>query len=282
MEMLYQRCEIAKRSLSARPRANIQIKLADKSYIAAVRREGFEQLAGDLMQRTRDTIESVLTDAKLESDDVDTFILVGGSTRMPAVVNMMREIAGREPYTGLSADEAVAQGAAIHAAILEAKYRDAEGSFLPAEVLDRLRAIQQTNVNSHSLGILARDPKTGQDTNTIMIPRNSSIPCSKTQRFVTREDNQERVRVRILEGDAPNPDACYEIGQCLISNLPSGLPAGAPIEVTYSYDVNGCIQVHAKDVTGGREATIEILRAQGMERAEIGKMKGVVSDLAVE
>jgi molecular chaperone DnaK len=115
-----------------------------------------------------------------------------------------------------------------------------------------------------------------------MIQRNTPIPCSTKQRFVTRELNQQRVRIRILEGDAPDPDACYEIGQCVITELPPGLPAGSPIEVTYSFDQNGRIQVHACDVTGGREARTEIIRAAGLGQKDVGALTGVVADLAVE
>lgn len=280
-ERLVQRSEVAKRSLSSRPRANVQFKMDGKNYIAEVTRERFEQMTADLLQRTKDTVQNVLDAASLTPERVDRFVLVGGCTRMPVVIQMIRELGGTEPYCDLSPDEAVAHGAAIHASILLAKHHG-EAVTVPQELAERLQAIEQTNVNSHSLGVLARDPKSGRDLNAVIIPRNTPIPSSETQRFVTRETGQHRVRVRILEGDAPDPEACYEIGQCVITGLPSGLPAGSPIEITYSFDVNGCIQVRARDMTGGREAKTEILRRSGLDETQVGKLTGVVSDLQME
>jgi molecular chaperone DnaK len=280
-EGLVQRSEVAKRSLSGRPRANIRMKIGDKNFIAEVTRDRFEQLTADLLQRTRDTTQTVLEDAGLNSQQVDRFILVGGSTRMPSVINMMKELGGKDPYADLSPDEAVAMGAAIQAAILQARHRDT-GMAVPKELSERLENVKQVNVNSHSLGILALDPQTGKDSNFVLIRRNTPIPCSYQQRFVTRGPNQQRVRVRILEGDAPDPTACYEIGQCIITDLPPNLPDRSPVEVTYSFDANGRIEVHAKDVTGGREARTEIERATGLRPVEVNSLAGVVSDLSVE
>jgi molecular chaperone DnaK len=279
-EELVQRCEIAKRSLSGRPRANVRMKIGDKNYIAEVTRELAEKLTADLLQRTRDTTVTVLEEAGLKPEQVDRFILVGGSTRMPSVVNMMKQLGGKDPYTELSPDEAVAMGAAIHAAILQAKHHDA-GISVPKELSERLEAVQQINVNSHSLGTLARNAE-GRDVNVVMIQRNTAIPCEVKQKFTTRGPNQERIRVRILEGDAPDPDACYEIGQCVITDLPPNLPDRSPVELTYSFDVNGRIQVHARDLTGGREARTEIVRTSGLKPLEVDKLSNVVADLAVE
>jgi molecular chaperone DnaK len=280
-EALVQRCEVAKRSLSERPRANVRIKIGEKNHVSEVTRDRFEQLTADLLQRTQDTTLSVLEAGGVKPEQVDRFILVGGSTRMPAVLKMMRTLGGKEPYTSLSPDEAVAHGAAIHAAILQAKHHDPSSS-VTQEIAVRLESVEQINVNSHSLGILAQDPRTGRETNTIMIRRNTAIPCSVKQRFVTRSANQERIRIRILEGDAPEPEACYEIGQCVITDLPLNMPASSPVEVSYSFDVNGRIQVHARELAGGREARTEIVRASGLKAGEVESMAGVVSDLRVE
>ncbi len=280
-EALVQRCEVAKRSLSGRPRANVRMKIGEKNFIAEVTRDRFEQLNADLLQRTHDTTASVLEEAGLKPEQVDRFILVGGSTRMPAVVSMMKKIGGKDPYTELSPDEAVAMGAAIHAAILQAKHHDASIS-VPKELSDRLENVQQINVNSHSLGTLARDTQSGKDLNVVMIRRNSAIPCSASQKFVTRGPNQQRIRVRILEGDAPDPEACFEIGQCIITELPPNLPDRSPVEVTYSFDVNGRIQVHARELTGGREARTEIERTSGLKQVDVESLAGVVAELAVE
>jgi molecular chaperone DnaK len=281
LESLVQRCEVAKRSLSGRPRANVRMKIGDKNFIAEVTRDRFEQLTADLLQRTRDTTQTVLEESGLKPGEVDRFILVGGSTRMPSVINMMRELGGKDPYTDLSPDEAVAMGAAIQAAIVQARYKD-QGMEVPKELSERLENVKQVNVNSHSLGTLAFNRQTGKEENFVLIKRNTPIPCSTQQRFVTRGPNQQRVRVRILEGDAPDPAACFEIGQCVITELPPNLPDASPVEVTYSFDANGRIHVHARDVAGGREARTQIERATGLKEMEVGKLAGVVSDLSVE
>jgi len=280
-ERLVQRCEAAKRQLSAKPRANVQLRVGERNYIIEVSRERFEELTADLLQRTRDTIEAVLDEAELEPHAVDEFILVGGSTRMPMVIRLLTELAGKPPYTELSPDEAVAHGAAIHASILEAKHRGTDIP-VPQEVAERLRSVKQTNVNSHSLGVVARDPATGRDINAIMIPRNTPIPARRTQRFVTQVDNQRMVQIIILEGDAPDPEACTVIGRCTIAELPPGLPAGSPIEVTYSFDENGCVQVRARDLTGGREASIELLRGSNLAEREVEQMQELVSGMNVK
>jgi molecular chaperone DnaK len=172
-------------------------------------------------------------------------------------------------------------GAAIQAAIVQARYKD-QGMEVPKELSERLENVKQVNVNSHSLGTLAFNRQTGKEENFVLIKRNTPIPCSTQQRFVTRGPNQQRVRVRILEGDAPDPAACFEIGQCVITELPPNLPDASPVEVTYSFDANGRIHVHARDVAGGREARTQIERATGLKEMEVGKLAGVVSDLSVE
>jgi molecular chaperone DnaK len=280
-EAVVQRCEVAKRALSGRPRTNVRLKVGEKNCIAEFTKDRFEQLTADLLQRTRDTTVSVIEQAGLKPEQVDRFILVGGSTRMPSVIKMMKDLGGKDPYTELSPDEAVAQGAAIHAAILQAKHHDASAN-VPKELSERLGAVEQINVNSHSLGTLAFDPTSGKEINAVLIHRNTAIPCEAKRQFVTRGPNQQRVRIRILEGDAPDPEACYEIGQCVITELPPNLPDRSPVEVTYSFDVNGRIQVHARDVKGGREARTEILRTAGLKPVEVSSLAGVVSELSVE
>ena len=119
---------------------------------------------------------------------------------------------GKQPYQGLSPHTAVAQGAAIHAAILEAKFRG-ESSELAERIRKLLRNVKQEDVNSHGLGVAARNPKTGKTVNHVMIPRNSKLPAEVSRTFVTSEPNQQRVNVKVIEGDAPDPDACSPAGQ---------------------------------------------------------------------
>jgi molecular chaperone DnaK len=188
---------------------------------------------------------------------------------MPVVEQMLREVTQREPSRELLPERAVAEGAAIHAAILEARFGDSTGKIASA-VRNRLNNVRTSDVNSHSLGIKISDPADkSRKINHIMIPKNSPVPHSVVQRFGTNQDSQQRVHVEILEGDAIDPAACELIGDFRVFNLPPGMAKGSPIEITYSYDGSGRISATAKELTGNNEASAEIVRDSGMNEASI-------------
>ena len=195
---------------------------------------------------------------------------------------MLREVTKREPVQTVIAEEAVAQGAAIHAAILEARNSGGE-SRMGAAIIKRLRSVAMEDVNSHSLGVKITDPNNQtQKINHIMIPRNTSIPFSAKQRFVTTSPNQQTIHVYILEGEASDPLACSLIGDFQIVNLPANLPAGSPVEVEYSYDANGRIHAVAQELTGGKQAETEIVRDSGLDTSGIESFKKLAEDYQVE
>jgi molecular chaperone DnaK len=175
----------------------------------------------------------------------------------------------------------VAQGAAIHAAILEAKYRG-DSAEMTDRIRKRLSAVKQDEVNSHGLGVAAKNPKSGKLINHIMIRRNSKLPTEAKQTFVTVEPNQQRVTIKVLEGDAPDPAACSLVGNCRITDLPKDLPKGSPIEVTYSFDRSGRIKVQARDKTGGHEAAIEIERRGGLNNEQVDALTSLAGDYKVD
>ena len=246
-----------------------------------ITRNQFETMTADLLQRTADTTELVLEQAEITPDLLDAIVLVGGSTLMPQIPRRLEELLGKTPYDGLSPHTAVAQGAAIHAAILEAKYRG-EGSELGEKLKKMLAAIQQQNVNSHGLGIVAANPKNGREINYVMIPRNSTLPTERTQKFKTQRDGQSRVSVQVVEGDAPDPAACSLLGKCRICDLPSELPKGSLIEVTYAFDTSGRIAVRAKDQTSGTCATIKIQRRGGLSEQQVGAFQKLANYYRVD
>jgi molecular chaperone DnaK len=250
-----------------------------KAISVTVTREEFETMTADLMQRTIDTTELVIEQAKFKPEQVDAIVLVGGSTLMPRVPQLLEQVTGKKPYQGLSPHLAVAQGAAIHAAILEAKYRDGE-SKVSEGVRKHLSRIRQDNVNSHGLGVAVK--KAGKLVNHVMIPRNTKLPAQVNQTFQTNEAGQQRVTVKIIEGDAPDPDACTLIGNCRITDLPPNLPQGSPIEVTYAFDSAGRITVNAKDKTGGAEATTTIERRGGLDEQQIDRYTTLAEQYKVE
>ena len=274
-------CDLAKLDLTEVEKAKIAVRYEGKALMVTITREQFETMTADLLQRTADTTELVLQQAGITPDQLDAIVLVGGSTLMPQVPQMLKRITGREPYAGLSPHTSVAQGAAIHAAILEAKYRG-QGSELAEKLRKKLAAVKQENVNSHGLGIVATNPRSGREINHVMIKRNTTLPVEVSQTFRTRQDKQQRVSVQVIEGDAPDPKACSLLGKCRITDLPADLPKGSPIEVTYAFDASGRISVRAKDATGGKEAAIAIERRGGLDDRQIDVFTKLASDYKVE
>ncbi|MEX0703262.1 MAG: Hsp70 family protein [Planctomycetales bacterium] len=279
---LTQDCEDAKRDLSAKAQVPITVYSKGNTLTVALTRGDFERMTGDLMQRTRDTTELVLQQAGVAPGDLDEVILVGGSTYMPVVEQMLTQICRRKPSREVKPEEAVAQGAAIHAAILEAKATGGESRMAQA-IIGRLRAVRTADVNSHSLGIKITDPENrARKRNHIMIPRNSRVPASIRQEFVTTSDNQERIHVHILEGESSDPDACTEIGDFRILDLPRYLPKGSPVEVTYSYDANGRISASARELTAKKQASTEIVRASGLDDAGLEAFMTLAREYTVD
>ncbi len=275
-------CEDAKRALSTKTQVPLSVYFKGKTLTLQFTRKDFERMTSDLLQRTRDTTELVLQQAAVDPSVLDEVVLVGGSTYMPSVELMLSEVCLRTPSRELRPEEAVAQGAAIHAAILEAREnRGTEG--LSELVTARLRAVKTNDVNSHSLGVKVSSPEDRtRKMNHIMIPRNSTIPFSISQRFVTNSANQKTIHVYILEGEVSDPDACTQIGDFRIVGLPPNLPANSPVEVTYSYDSNGRIHAVAKELTGNRVATTEIVRDSGLTDQGVNDFELLAKNYQVE
>ena len=263
-----QRCERAKRALSTSPQAVVDLPLPGGRLLSAVMtRAEFETITADLIQRTRDTTELVLEQAKIDPRTLDEILLVGGSTHMPIVPWMLRSLSGRVPSRDLNPDLAVAQGAAIHAAILEAR-SSGQNTSLAHPVIKRLRGIRATDVNSHSLGVALTDRSDPtHQINHIMIRRNTPIPTRVTQRFVTTLSNPASISLKLVEGEAKEIDACTTIGEFRIVGLPSNLPAGSPVELTYSYDSRGRIHAKAQELIGNNVGTLELVHATGLTDA---------------
>jgi molecular chaperone DnaK len=276
VQILRNDCDLAKIELSEKQETTITCRHAGKAISVPVSRDLFNTLTSDLLQRTADTTELVLQQAGITAKDLDAVVLVGGSTLMPSVPKMMENLLGIKPFRDISPYTAVAQGAAIHAAILEAKHRG--GGEMADKLRKMLSAVKQENVNSHGLGIVAVNPRSGKALNHVMIPRNTRLPAQVSQVFKTQRDGQTRVAVQVLEGDAPDPKACSLLGKCRITDLPAGLPKGAPVEVTYAFDASGRISVTARDKTGGKEASISLRRRGGLNEQEVD----AYSKLAVE
>jgi molecular chaperone DnaK len=225
--------EAAKKTLSERARASLIVNHQGRRLKVEVGRDEFEEATAALLERTRATTEIVVREARLSWPEIDRVLLVGGSTRMPMVVRMLRQLTGKTPDGSLPVDEAVAHGAALYAGLLFRKQQTA------APALD----FAITNVNSHSLGLVAVDPETKRRTNQILIHKNTPLPHSVTRRFRTLKPGQKSVKLTILEGESEIPEACTQIGIGVIRGLPPNLPAGSPVEVTYTYQPNSRLRI---------------------------------------
>lgn len=275
-------CEIVKQDLTQRMRTTLDISHRGLEMQMTVTRTDFERLTADLLQRTRDTTELVLELAGVQASDLDEILLVGGSTFMPMVHEMLEQMTGRKPSTTLDPQIAVAQGAAVHAAILEARATGGEGRLAEA-VRSRLGSVSSTDVNSHSLGVEITDRSMpGGKRNHIMIPRNSALPVQVSQRFVTDKPNPQGIRIRLLEGEVKDLDACTRVGDFRITNLPPGLPAGSPVEVSYSYDANRRIVVTARELTGNAEASVDIHWEGMLEQSTVDAFQTLATEYIVE
>ena len=271
-------CNEAKEKLSKSESTQIACRHKGKVAQVTVTRGKFEELTQDLLQRTIDTLMLVMDEAKKTPEDIDAIVLVGGSTLMPAVSRAIEAATGKKPYDGMDPHTSVAKGAAIHAAILEARYRPESGISDKAKKM--LSGVRQENVNSHGLGIVIS--RKGEKVNHVMIPKNTRIPVEKRQTFKTNVENQERVRVQVLEGDAPEPDACSLLGNCRITELPQQLPKGSPVEVCYAFTEDGRIHISAKELTGGKEAHIEIERQGSLSDVELESLTKLATDYNVQ
>ena len=214
-------------------------------------RAKFEQLVSDLIESTKGPCEAALKDAGLTPDDIDEVILVGGSTRIPAVIEMVKKIFKKEPNKGVNPDEAVAIGAAI------------QGGILAGEVKDVLLL----DVTPLSLGI-----ETLGGVMTKLIERNTTIPTRKSQIFSTATDNQTAVSIHVLQGEREMASQNRTLGRFDLVGIPPA-PRGVPqIEVTFDIDANGIVHVSAKDLATGKEQKIRIESSSGLSEEEIQKM----------
>lgn len=264
---LWRECEDAKRTLSARSRATIACEFRGQTARREVTREQFEEMTLDLLERTAFTTRQTLQAAGLTWDAIDRILLVGGSTRMPAVGRMLRELSGKEPDRSVSPDEAVAHGAALHASLTLARH---EGRVPPFRI---------RNVNSHSLGVVATDAQTKQAVNAILIPRNTPLPVSAKRTFRTHKAGQRSILVQIVEGESSSPQDCSQIGRCSVRDLPPRLPAQTPIEVRFRYLENGRLNVRVRVSESDALLEHEILRENSLTREQLNSWRKYVSGL---
>ena len=260
MQRLKEAAEKAKIELSSSTSTEINLPYimpvggVPKHLVKNLTRAKFEQLAHDLIQSCLAPCQKAIADAKLTTADIDEVILVGGSSRIPAVQTLVKNYFGKEPSKGVNPDEVVAVGAAIQGAIL-----NKEGGVGDIVLLD---------VTPLTLGI-----ETLGGVMTKLIEANSTIPCKKSETFSTAADNQTEVTIHVLQGERPMAAQNKSIGQFNLTGIAPARRGIPQIEVTFDIDANGILKVSAKDKATGKEQAIRIEASSGLSQDEINRMK---------
>ncbi len=257
LQRLKEAAEKAKKDLSFQAQADINLPFitADasgpKHLTLTISRAQFEKLTDSLFERCRGPVLKALEDAKLKPNQIDEVVLVGGSTRMPRVQQIVKDIFGKEPHKGVNPDEVVAIGAAIQGAVLTGDVKD----------------VLLLDVTPLSLGL-----ETKGGVMTVLVPRNTTIPTERKEVFTTAEDNQTAVTIKVYQGERPMAGDNRSLGDFNLEGIPPARMGIPKIEVAFNIDANGILNVTAKDQGTGKEQTIRIESSGGLSKDEIERM----------
>jgi molecular chaperone DnaK (HSP70) len=254
-QTLKEKALAAKISLSTLPKVNVIYGCKGKTLKEEITRQKFEEITSRLVNQCRMLTELVLKESTYQKKDIDVVLLAGGSTRMPMVVNMLKDYFGKEPSKALNPDECVALGAALKAALLKKETWSLPGQkktwALPSGMKD-------INVTSHSFGLAVL--KDGELFNSIIIPKNTPYPCDREKSdYVTTYDDQETLDLYVLEGEAEDPRDCELVGSYQIYDIPKRAAGKTKLKVTYKYNQNQIVEVNAVDMNNNKTLPMRMI-----------------------
>src|SRR5699024_4503981 len=249
LQELRDSAERCKKSLTRRDKVTIRVSSGGERMSVDITRELFNDLINGLLEQTKIVMEDTINQAGLSWEEIDKVLLVGGSTRVPQVAEMIEDLTNIKPSTELNPDEVVALGAAVQASLIDESSEEAKGNIVVKDV------------NSHSLGVLTLNSNK-QEINSIILPKNTVIPHSSAREYYTVQPNQETMRIEVTEGEDEDPEYVNIIGEGTVT-LPPGLPDSSPVQFKISYDKNGIVQLVAKDMTNDLELGEIIIERKG-------------------
>lgn len=264
---LWNKAEIAKKDLSFRTNVAVVLSLGEKILRIDLDRDRLFELIQDLVLQTQQCLERVLQATKLSWKEIDVILLAGGSSRIPAVREMIRQISGKDAAKDLNPDDCVALGAAIQSLVFA---EDRPSSDSGGPIAGGSDIVVQ-DIASHSLGVKALASDQQEYINSIIIPRLTPIPCERKKIYATSEDDQKKVEIEVLQGEDADPRSpeVELIGKLAILDLPKGRAGTVRIEVALRYDINGVIEVVAKELVSGRTVRETVMKKAGELSADI-------------